>query len=107
MAFYIKAKLSQYIARIKNSNTKSSFCAVWQRPLTFSRCIKITKSRATLVRGLAIENGSIAIKRDCSTNIAGIFAAGDCTGRPYQYAKAAGEGNVAAHSAVEYIANLK
>ena len=30
-------------------------------------------------------------------------AAGDCTGRPYQYAKAVGEGNVALHSAVEYI----
>ena len=69
--------------------------------------LKGAVSPSTLVRGLAIENGSIAIKRDCSTNIAGIFAAGDCTGRPYQYAKAAGEGNVAAHSAVEYIANLK
>ncbi len=69
--------------------------------------LKGAVSPSSLVRGLAIENGSIAIKRDCSTNIAGIFAAGDCTGRPYQYAKAAGEGNVAAHSAVEYIANLK
>ena len=29
------------------------------------------------------------------TNIDGVYAAGDCTGRPYQYAKAVGEGNVA------------
>jgi len=38
-----------------------------------------------------------------STNIKGIFAAGDCTGRPYQYAKAIGEGNVAAHSVLEFL----
>ncbi len=37
------------------------------------------------------------------TNIEGCFAAGDCTGRPYQYMKAAGEGNVAALSAVAYL----
>ena len=45
--------------------------------------------------------------RQCRTNIAGVFAAGDCTGRPYQYAKAVGEGNIAAHAAVEYIAEHK
>ena len=39
-----------------------------------------------------------------ATNLPGGFAAGDCTGRPYQYVKAAGEGNVAAHSIVEYLA---
>ncbi len=56
-----------------------------------------------LVGGLQIENGHIAVKRDCSTNLPGCFAAGDCTGRPYQYAKAAGEGNVAAHSVLAYL----
>ena len=39
--------------------------------------------------------------------IAGIFAAGDCTGRPYQYAKSVGEGNVAAHSVVQFLAENK
>ena len=63
-------------------------------------------SPSTLVHGLQTEGGHIVVKRDCSTNIAGIFAAGDCTGRPYQYAKAIGEGNVAAHSAVEFIQSL-
>lgn len=56
-----------------------------------------------LVGGLQIENGHIAVKRDCSTNLPGCFAAGDCTGRPYQYAKAAGEGHVAAHSVLAYL----
>ncbi len=39
-----------------------------------------------------------------ATNLPGCYAAGDCTGRPYQYTKAAGEGNVAAHSVVSYLA---
>ncbi|MDE6441701.1 MAG: NAD(P)/FAD-dependent oxidoreductase [Clostridia bacterium] len=69
--------------------------------------LKGAVSPATLVHGLAVEGGHIMVKRDLSTNIAGIFAAGDCTGRPYQYVKSAGEGNVAAHSAVEYLAQLK
>lgn len=69
--------------------------------------LKGALSPSTLVHGLQTEGGHIVVGRDCSTNIAGIFAAGDCTGRPYQYVKAAGEGNVAAHSAVEYLAKLK
>ena len=59
---------------------------------------------SALVHGLALSGGHIAVDRTLATNIAGIFAAGDCTGRPYQYAKAVGEGNVAVHSAVEYLA---
>ena len=60
-------------------------------------------SPKTLLHGLAIKDGHIEVMRDCSTNVKGVFAAGDCTGRPYQYTKAVGEGNIAAHSAVEYI----
>ena len=60
-------------------------------------------SPATLLHGLKITDGQIEVNRDCSTNIKGVFAAGDCTGRPYQYVKAVGEGNVAAHSVVEYL----
>lgn len=60
-------------------------------------------SPSTLLRGLKICDGHIDIGRDCSTNIRGVFAAGDCTGRPYQYAKSVGEGNIAAHSVVEYL----
>ena len=62
-------------------------------------------SPSTLVHGLKVEEGHITVDRACVTNIPGIFAAGDCTGRPYQYAKAVGEGNIALHSAVEYLAN--
>ncbi len=60
-------------------------------------------SPAVLVGGLQTENGHVVVGRDMSTNLKGCFAAGDCTGRPYQYVKAAGEGNVAAHSVSEYL----
>ena len=60
-----------------------------------------------LVQGIAVESGHISVNRACETSVKGLFAAGDCTGRPYQYAKAAGEGNVAAHSAIEYLNKLK
>lgn len=56
-----------------------------------------------LVPGLLMEDGHILVKRDMSTNIDGVFACGDVTGKPYQYIKAAGEGNVAALSAVSYL----
>lgn len=57
-----------------------------------------------LVPGLLIEEGHITVDRSMQTNIEGIFACGDITGKPYQYMKAAGEGNVAALSAVSYLA---
>ena len=67
-------------------------------------CLRESISLNTLLPKLATENGHIAADRRMATNLPGVFAAGDCTGRPYQYAKAVGEGNVAAHSAVEYLA---
>lgn len=67
-------------------------------------CLRESVSLATLLPGLATEQGHIAADRQMVTNLPGVFAAGDCTGRPYQYVKAAGEGNVAAHSAIEYLA---
>lgn len=56
-----------------------------------------------LVPGLEVEDGHIKVNRLMRTNIEGCFAAGDCIGKPYQYIKAAGEGQVAALNAVTYI----
>ena len=61
----------------------------------------------TLVPGLATEGPHITVDRMQKTNIPGVFAAGDCTGRPYQITKAVGEGNVAAHAMIEYLAETK
>lgn len=57
----------------------------------------------TLLNTLEVEDGHIKVNRQLETNKKGVFAAGDCTGKPYQYAKAVGEGNVAAHSVIEYL----
>ena len=66
--------------------------------------LKDAVSPGVLVKGIAEEEGHIVVDRRCATNLPGCYAAGDCTGRPYQYAKATGEGNVAAHSALDYLA---
>ena len=60
-------------------------------------------SPAVLMGGLETEKGHVVVNRDMRTNIKGCYAAGDCTGRPYQYAKAVGEGNIAAHSVSEFL----
>lgn len=61
----------------------------------------------TLVPGIETDGPHIVVNRRQETNIPGIYAAGDCTGRPYQIAKAVGEGNIAAHEMLEYMAKGK
>lgn len=61
----------------------------------------------SLVPGLTVEGNHILVNRNMETNLKGCFACGDCTGIPYQYIKAAGEGNVAALSAVSYLNEIK
>ena len=56
-----------------------------------------------LVPGLEFEGAHVKVNLQMQTNIKGLFACGDITGTPYQYIKAAGQGNVAALSAVEYL----
>ncbi len=69
--------------------------------------LKDSISPAQLVPGLLMEEGHIKVDRSMKTNINGCYAAGDCIGRPYQYMKAAGEGLIAALSAVTYIDSNK
>lgn len=78
--------------------------ADFELPVDGVFALRESVSPATLVSGLEMEDAHVKIARDTSTNLAGCFAAGDCTGRPYQYAKAAGEGNVAAHAVSEFLA---
>ena len=68
--------------------------------------LKETLSAESLVPGIETERGIIKTNHAGETNIKGVFAAGDCTGAPYQLAKAVGEGNIAALTACEYINSL-
>ena len=56
---------------------------------------------SSLFTGLELDGAHIKADRNQETNYKGCYAAGDCTGRPYQIAKAVGEGNVAAHAILE------
>ena len=56
-----------------------------------------------LFQGLAMQDGHVQVNRAMETNLPGVYAAGDCTGKPYQIAKAVGEGQVAALSAVSWL----
>lgn len=58
---------------------------------------------ASLLRGLEMNKNYITVGPSMETSIRGVFAAGDCTGPPFQIAKAAGQGQLAALSAVEYL----
>ena len=64
-------------------------------------------SPGQLVPGLEMDGNNVKVDRKMQSNLKGCFAAGDIVGAPYQYIKAAGEGNIAALSAVSYIDKLK
>ncbi|BCZ45150.1 thioredoxin reductase [Clostridium gelidum] len=63
-------------------------------------------SPGQLVPGLKIVDNHIEVDRLMKTNINGCFAAGDVIGKPYQYIKAAGEGNIASLSAASYVDSI-
>jgi len=66
--------------------------------------LRSTIAPTSLLPGLEIEDNHIKADRNMQTNIPGVYAAGDCIGRPYQVAKAVGEGQIAALAAAEYLA---
>jgi thioredoxin reductase (NADPH) len=65
--------------------------------------IKETSPPEQLIPGLEMDGPHIRVDRNMMTNIDGIYAAGDCAGKPYQLLKAAGEGQIAALHAVGYV----
>lgn len=68
--------------------------------------LKDSISPAQLVPGIAMQDNHVKIDVNMNTNIPGCFAAGDCAGKPYQYMKAVGQGQIAALNAVSYLDNL-
>ncbi|MEW6380892.1 MAG: NAD(P)/FAD-dependent oxidoreductase [bacterium] len=64
-------------------------------------------SPASLLPGVAMDKHHVQVNKDMHTNVPGLFCAGDCTGPPYQISKAAGEGQVAALSAVKYLTQAR
>lgn len=54
----------------------------------------------SLIDGLEMNDNYIKVNRNMETNLKGIYAAGDCTGKPLQISKAVSEGLIAAQNAV-------
>lgn len=98
--------MEQKIVRVNGENKMNSVTLKdeTQFPLDGLFCLRSAIAPATLLPGLAVEKGQIPVGRDMATNIPGCYACGDCTGTPYQYAKAVGEGNVASHSVIRFLA---
>lgn len=57
----------------------------------------------SLIEGLKLEEGFIAVDRNMETNIKGLYAAGDIIGKPLQLSNAVGEGLIAAQHAASQI----
>ena len=57
----------------------------------------------TLLDGLTADGPHLVVDLHMRTSVPGVFAAGDCAGGPYQVAKAVGQGQVAALSAVRLL----
>ena len=62
---------------------------------------------ANLLSTLEMESRFIKVDANMCTNVKGVFAAGDCTGKPLQIAKAVGQGQTAVLSAVDYLYKTK
>ncbi|MEA4823655.1 MAG: FAD-dependent oxidoreductase [Clostridiaceae bacterium] len=69
--------------------------------------IKEVASPEQLVPGVEMDGPHIKVNRNMETNIEGLYAAGDCAGKPYQLSKAGGEGQLAALNAINYIDSKK
>lgn len=69
--------------------------------------LRTSVAPTSLISGIEMDGPHIVVNRQMETSLKGVFAAGDCTGRPYQVTKATGEGNVAAHSILEYLSSME
>jgi thioredoxin reductase (NADPH) len=56
----------------------------------------------TMLDGLEMAGKFIQVDCAMSASVPGVFAAGDCTGTPFQIARAVGQGQIAALSAAKY-----
>lgn len=86
------------VSRLKLKNSKIDTDGIF--------ILRDSISPGQLVPGLKITDNHIEVDRLMNTSINGCFAAGDVVGKPYQYIKAAGEGNIAALSAVNYVDSI-
>ena len=69
--------------------------------------LRETDPVARLMPEIALDGRFIRTDRQQRTSVPGVFAAGDCTGEPWQINKAAGEGQVAVFGAAAFLREQK
>ncbi len=84
----------------ESNETESVFCAG-----VF--ILRPSIAPSMLIAGLEVKDDHIVIDEKMQTKIPGVFAAGDCLGKPDQIAKAVGQGHLASHYATEYLDSVK
>jgi len=100
--YFDKARAKKY--EIKGDEVVTALVADNQSyPVDGVFILRSTIAPSSFLAGLESENGHIVTDADMKTAIEGVFVAGDCVGRPYQIARAVGQGNTAALSACEYL----
>jgi len=98
-------KLPKPIKEVKGDRKVTSICLTdgSEIPVDGLFCLRNAVAPTALLPGLQMDGAHIVVDRGMRTNLSGCFAAGDCTGRPYQIAKAVGEGNAAAHTILDFL----
>ena len=69
--------------------------------------IRDSSKPSRLVPSIETDSEHIITDKNCRTNIRGLYAAGDISGRPYQINKSVGEGQIAALDAAKYISLIE
>ena len=106
-AQFFKGKTVAVIGYTKESVEEAQYLAEIVYPVDGIFILREAVFPGQLVPGLKTEKNHAAVNLQMETNVAGLFACGDIAGTPYQYIKAAGQGNVAALSAVSYLNRKK
>lgn len=100
----IREKPLEIIGEMKTSALKTDG---GEYPVDCVFILRESQFPGQLVPGLQVENNHIKVDLQMKTNLPGCYACGDIAGLPYQYIKAAGQGNTAALSAAAYLDEKK
>ena len=99
-AFAVRGRKAIVIGYDKEAEAEADFLSQMAQSVTY---IPMYKDEP----GLQMDGNHVAVNLQMETNLPGCFACGDLAGKPYQYIKSAGQGNVAALAAVGYLSSLK
>lgn len=100
--YFDKTRAKNYV--IKGREQVNSLLADgMEYPVSAVFILRSTIAPESFISGLEMKDGHIVVDERMETSVKGVFAAGDCVGRPYQIARSVGQGNTAALSASEYL----